>query len=80
MGGVICRIGMLSLVILCLHLLDLEVPFRDLLGIPMGYPSIIFDIIFCLIGVLIIGQIKFFRSLFGISNNMLPIFYSRKNG
>lgn len=64
-GGV-AWIGECSLVILCLHLIDLDIPFRKVLGIQSAIPTIIFDITFCVIGTMILSQFSFVRDIFKI--------------
>ncbi len=59
-------IGECSLVILCLHLIDLDIPFRKVLGIQSAIPAIIFDITFCVIGTMILSQFAFARDIFKI--------------
>ncbi len=59
--------GQMSLVILCLHLIDLDIPIRRYLGINSAIGAIAFDLTFCILGTIVLSQFKLSRSLFKIN-------------
>lgn len=67
LGGVfLSYLGSYSLAILCFHLIDLNLPIRGWLGIPFGWPSLVFNILFILAGIIIVDRIPFLRTAFGM--------------
>ena len=66
-GGVfLSYLGSYSLTILCFHLIDLNLPIRGWLGIPFGWPSLVFNILFIVAGIIIVDRIPFLRTAFGM--------------
>lgn len=66
LGGIIVWIGECSLVILCIHLIDLDIPIRRILGIKSSILAILFDVAFCLIGTVFLTQFNLTRKLLRI--------------
>lgn len=60
-------LGEVSLVILCLHLIDLDIPVRRFLGINTAIGAIVFDMTFCIFGTIVLSQFKLSRKLFKIN-------------
>ena len=59
-------LGEVSLVILCLHELDLVFPMREWLGITNPITAIIFDLTYCILGTVLLSQSAVARNLFKI--------------
>ena len=56
--------GEVSLTFLCLHLIDLNIPVRNFLGINNALTSIIFDLTFCILGTILLSQFSITREIF----------------
>ena len=59
--------GEVSLVVLCLHLIDLDIPLRNFLGIHSEIISIILDLGFCIFGTILLSRFTIGRKLFKIN-------------
>lgn len=59
-------IGEASLLILCIHLIDLDLPIRDILSRVFGFNQLVFDFILCICGTILLSQISVIRNVFKI--------------
>lgn len=66
-NDVLVWIEEVSLVFLCLHLIDLDIPLRGILGLNNTLSAIIFDFTFCVLGTILISQFKVTRKIFGVT-------------
>lgn len=66
-------LGEVSLVILCFHIIDLDVPIRRFLGINSAIGAIVFDLTFCIFGTIFLSQFSLSRSLLKINKINIPL-------
>ena len=76
-GKSLAWLGEVSLLILCFHLIDLNLPYiRYALDIDTPIGAIIFNLTFCIVGVIILSQFPQTRNIFKIKK--VPLKSSRK--
>lgn len=64
--------GEVSILFLCFHLIDLDIPIRRYLGINTTITSIVFDLTFCILSTAFLSQFKTIRKIFHINKVQIP--------
>lgn len=65
-GGYLSYLGSISILILCLHDIDLFNPIRYKMNCGFGFKALVWDMFFLFIGTIIISQIRIARTIFQI--------------
>lgn len=64
--------GEVSILFLCFHLIDLDMPIRRHMGINGAITAIVFDLTFCIFGTVLLSQFSVTRKIFHINKVSIP--------
>lgn len=69
--------GEVSIVFLCIHLIDLDLPIRRYLGINGAITAIVFDLTFCILGTVFLSHFSLARKIFHIKKISIPFIHGK---